>query len=186
MSVLSTIPTPDLLAQLKRHEGFRAVPYTCSRHACTIGYGTNLQAHPQYIPWADLQMAARSGRLKGLALRDALRGRGMRWGEERAEEALREEVIACKQQLAARCPEFVRLAEVDEIPRAEVLLNMAFNLGVDGLLKFKNTLALLRSAIEGHASYARVADGMLNSLWAKQVGRRADELAWQMRAGEYL
>jgi lysozyme len=62
---------------------------------------------------------------------------------------------------------------------------MAFNLGVDGLLKFKNTLALLRSAIESHASYARVADGMLNSLWAKQVGRRADELARQMRTGEY-
>ena len=70
--------------------------------------------------------------------------------------------------------------------RRGLKLNMAFNLGVDGLLKFKNTLALLRSAIEGHASYARVADGMLNSLWAKQVGRRADELARQMRTGEYI
>ena len=109
----------------------------------------------------------------------------MLWNEEQAATALHEETNACKRQLAARCPEFVRLAEIGEVPRAEVLLNMAFNLGVDGLLKFKNTLAMLRAAIEGHTSYARVADGMLNSLWAKQVGRRADELARQMRTGEY-
>lgn len=185
MSLLS-IPTPHLIAQLKRQEGFRAVPYVCTANACTIGYGTNLQAHSQYIPWPDLELAAHTGRLKGLALRDALRARGMRWSEEEAATALHEEVNACKRQLADRCPEFVRLAEISEIPRAEVLLNMTFNLGVDGLLKFKNTLALLRSAIEGHASYARVADGMLNSLWAKQVGRRADELARQMRTGEYI
>lgn len=203
MSVLSAIPTPYLIAQLKRQEGFRAVPYLCTAHACTIGYGTNLQAHPQYIPYPDLECAARSGRLKGLPLRDALRARGMRWNEEQAATALHEEVNACKRQLAARCPEFVRLAEIGEIPRAEVLLNMAFNMGVDGLLRFKNTLAMLRAAIsdavairnaadaangcrEDHASYARVADGMLNSLWANQVGRRADELARQMRTGAYL
>lgn len=180
------IPTPALIAQLKSHEDFRAVPYLCSVNACTIGYGTNLQAHPQYIPWLDLQAAARSGRLRGLPLRDALRARGMRWNEEQAETALREEVDACKRQLAARCPEFMSLAEIGEIPRAEVLLNMAFNMGADGLLGFTNTLAMLRAAIEGHGSYGRVADGMLNSLWAKQVGRRADELARQMRTGAYL
>lgn len=185
MSLLS-IPTPHLIAQLKRQEGFRAVPYLCSAKACTIGYGTNLQAHPQYIPYLDLELAAHTGRLKGLALRNALRERGMRWTEKEAATALHEEVDACKWQLADRCPEFVRLAEIGETARAEVLLNMAFNLGVDGLLKFKNTLDMLRAAIEGHASYARVADGMLNSLWARQVGRRADELARQMRTGEYL
>ena len=179
------IPSPYLIAQLKRQEGFRAVPYVCTANACTIGYGTNLQAHSQYIPWPDLEQAARSGRLKGLALRNALRARGMRWTEEEAATALHEEVNACKRRLADCCPEFVRLAEIGEIPRAEVLLNMAFNMGVDGLLKFKNTLAMLRAAIEGHASYARVADGMLNSLWAKQVGRRADDLARQMRTGKY-
>lgn len=182
---LASIPSPALLAQLKRHEGFRAVPYLCTGHACTIGYGTNLQAHPQYIPWPDLELAARSGRLKGLALRNALRARGLRWNEEQAATALHEEVSACKRHLAARCPEFALLAEMGEIPRAEVLLNMAFNMGADGLLKFKNTLAMLRSAIVGHDSYARVAHGMLNSLWARQVGYRAEELAHQMRSGTY-
>lgn len=185
MSALSNIPSLALMAQLKRHEGFRAVPYLCTGRACTIGYGTNLQAHPHYIPWPDLEHAARSGRLKGLALRNALRARGLRWSEEQAATVLREEVNTCTAQMTSRCPEFVSLAEIGETARAEVLLNMTFNLGVDGLLKFKNTLSMLRAAVEGHASYSRVADGMLNSLWARQVGRRADELAQQMRTGEY-
>ena len=33
----------DLIAQLKRHEGFRSKPYQCSANKTTIGYGRNLQ-----------------------------------------------------------------------------------------------------------------------------------------------
>lgn len=179
------MPTEALISQLKRHEGFRAKPYLCSAHACTIGYGTNLQAHPEYIPWMKLREAAQSGVLRGHRLRDALRERGMRWDEAQAEAALREEVGICLVALVNRCPEFVTLAELGQLPRAEVLLNMAFNLGVNGLLNFKNTLAMLNAAIRGNGNYDRVADGMLASRWARQVGRRADELARQMRTGQY-
>ena len=180
-----SMPTGALIAQLKRHEGFRARPYLCSARACTIGYGTNLQAHPEHIPWQDLRTAAEDGTLRGHRLRDALRERGMRWDEARAEAALREEVGVCLASLVNRCPEFVTLAELGQLPRAEVLLNMAFNLGVNGLLNFKNTLAMLNAAIRDNGNYDRVADGMLASRWARQVGRRADELARQMRTGQY-
>jgi len=179
------MPTRAFIAQLKRHEGFRAQPYLCPAHVCTIGYGTNLQAHPAFIPWDDLRQAVIRRRLRGVFLRDALRERDMLWTEEQAEAALREEVGVCLAALAVRCPEFVSLAEMGQLPRAEVLLNMAFNLGVDGLLNFKKTLALLNAAIRGDGSYARVASGMLSSRWARQVGRRADELARQMRTGQY-
>ena len=179
------MPSEALIAQLKRHEGFRAKPYLCTAHACTIGYGTNLQAHPAFIPWPELRAATEAGKLRGHRLRDALRERGMRWDEAQAEAALREEVGVCLASLVNRCPEFVTLAELGQLPRAEVLLNMAFNLGVSGLLNFRNTLARLNAAIRGDGSYARVADGMLASRWAGQVGRRADELARQMRTGEY-
>ena len=64
--------------------------------------------------------------------------------------------------------------------RQNVLVNMAFNLGVGGLLTFKKTLALI-----GEAKYELAAKEMLNSKWAKQVGYRAEELAEQMRTGEY-
>jgi lysozyme len=65
--------------------------------------------------------------------------------------------------------------------RKGVLLNMAFQMGVDGLLKFKNTLRLV---MEG--KYALAAEGMLQSLWAKQTPSRAKRLAEQMRTGQWV
>lgn len=64
--------------------------------------------------------------------------------------------------------------------RQNVLVNMAFNLGVGGLLTFKNTLSLIENGDHSSAS-----EEMLNSKWAKQVGRRAVELSEQMRTGEF-
>lgn len=62
--------------------------------------------------------------------------------------------------------------------RQRVILNMAFNLGVTGLLGFKNTLAFIRQG-----DYAGAARGMLSSTWAKQVGQRAFRLADMMVQG---
>ena len=59
----------------------------------------------------------------------------------------------------------------------EVLLNMAFNLGVPGLLKFKETLRLLQSG-----GYSLAAQAMLDSKWAKQVGPRAERLSHRVKA----
>lgn len=64
--------------------------------------------------------------------------------------------------------------------RRGVLMNMAFNLGVPGLLKFPKTLSLVQQG-----KYAEAADEMLDSLWAKQVGDRAKRLSQQMRTGQW-
>lgn len=53
-----------------------------------------------------------------------------------------------------------------------VLQNMAFQLGVTGLLEFKRALGLLQ-----RARYAEAAKEMLGSAWAKQTPKRAEELA---------
>lgn len=53
-----------------------------------------------------------------------------------------------------------------------VLVNMAFNLGITGLLGFKKTLNHLEQK-----NYPGAAKEMLDSKWATQVGRRATELA---------
>jgi len=53
-----------------------------------------------------------------------------------------------------------------------VLLDMSFNLGINGLLNFKNTIALIKNGNYKHASKE-----MLNSKWAKQVGYRAIDLS---------
>jgi lysozyme len=64
--------------------------------------------------------------------------------------------------------------------RQGVLLNMAFQMGTNGLLSFKNTLALVAAG-----KYAEAANRMLESAWAKQTPARAKRLADQMRTGEW-
>lgn len=66
------------------------------------------------------------------------------------------------------------------IPRQAVLLNMAFQMGITGLLKFKKTLSLIEMG-----DFDGAADGMLKSLWAKQTPNRAAEMAEQMRSGQW-
>lgn len=179
------IPSQRLIEQIKLHEGFYSRPYLCTEKACTIGYGTNLEAHPRHIPYADIRKLVTHGGLRGSALKTALLKRGMSWSMEEAEQAMLEEVTECRGGLETRCPQFVKLVGMGEMARAEVLLNMAFNLGVPGLLKFKNTLAMLDKAIAGKGSYAAVARGMLDSRWARQVKGRARQLARQMETGVY-
>lgn len=57
-----------------------------------------------------------------------------------------------------------------------VLINMAYNLGLHGLLSFTNTLHFI-----AENKYEQAADSMLRSLWSKQVGQRAVKLADRLR-----
>jgi lysozyme len=70
-------------------------------------------------------------------------------------------------------------SQLDPI-RLSVLANMCFNLGIGGLLKFMNTLELVKSG-----EYKQAANAMLKSKWASQVGVRAIELSKQMEIGEW-
>lgn len=65
-------------------------------------------------------------------------------------------------------------------PRQAVVIGMAFQMGIAGLLGFKNTL---RAMQEGR--FADAAQGMLNSKWAQQTPERAKRLANQMERGEW-
>lgn len=66
---------------------------------------------------------------------------------------------------------------LDEV-RQGALLNMTFNMGIGGLLNFRQFLAALQSG-----DYKTAAAQMLDSLWAKQVGARAERLALQIESG---
>lgn len=72
------------------------------------------------------------------------------------------------------------VATLDPV-RFGALLNMAFQIGVDGLLGFKNTLAMVRAG-----NYAGAAEGMLQSLWARQTPERAKRISEQMRLGVWM
>lgn len=69
--------------------------------------------------------------------------------------------------------------DLDEA-RQGALLNMSFQLGVEGLLAFKNTLSAIR-----RGEYEVAAAHMLDSLWAKQTPARARRMAAQISTGEW-
>lgn len=64
--------------------------------------------------------------------------------------------------------------------RTAVLLDMAYNMGIPTLLTFKKTLAKIKEA-----DYQTAASMMLQSKWARQVGKRAVRLSTMMRKGEW-
>jgi lysozyme len=66
---------------------------------------------------------------------------------------------------------------LDEV-RQDALANMAFNIGVRGLLGFHHMLEALAREDFAHASAQ-----MLLSEWASQVGDRAQRLAHMIRTG---
>lgn len=80
------------------------------------------------------------------------------------------------EQLDKKIPFFKLLDQIRQI----VLIDMAFNLGINNLLEFKNTLAAIELG-----NYQLAAQEMLNSKWAKQVGRRALRLSEMMKTGQY-
>jgi lysozyme len=125
----------DLIDDLKRHEGFRAIPYKDTVGVWTFGHGLT------YIT------------------------------EKESDVVVRMRVAAIKATLQ------------DEIKhlnptRQNVIINMAYNLGINGLRKFRHMWAAIK-----REDYDTAATEMLNSKWARQVGNRATELSEIMREG---
>jgi lysozyme len=66
-------------------------------------------------------------------------------------------------------------------PRKGVLLNLCFNLGFAGLMNFRKMYVALEAK-----DYAQAGAELLDSIYARQVGARADRLARQMETGEWV
>ncbi len=80
------------------------------------------------------------------------------------------------QKVTTALPWVIGLSEV----RQFVLTEMCFNLGLSGLLGFKNTLKLVQDG-----DFSGAARAMLQSRWAGQVGRRAIRLARSMETNTW-
>lgn len=144
------------LAMLKRHEGAhreggRHTAYLCPAGVLTIGWGHNLEARP----------------VRGL-------GPGSSISEAEADSLLRADLAELAFLLDTRMPWWRGLGPA----RSAVLLDMAFNLGLSGLLGFRRMLAAVR-----RNSFDEASSEMLDSRWAAQVGGRARELAAMMQSG---
>ena len=140
-----------LNSELRRDEGVKYKPYKDTVGIWTVGVGHNLKAKPiDKKGWT-------------YPLTDA-----------QVDELLSEDLSEVFAGLDKKLPWWRKLSYV----RQRVLANLAFNLGIDGLLKFKNTLAYVQSG-----DYKNAAQGMLASKWATQVKGRATRLAEMMVKG---
>jgi lysozyme len=129
----------NIIDQLKKHEGFRGMPYKCTEGKLTVGYGTSLPL-----------------------------------SKAEGEILLRMRLDAFYKELYTKLPWVEGLSQT----RQNVLINMTYNLGIYGLLKFKKMLSALKKE-----EYGKAADEMLLSRWSSQVGHRAVSLSNDMRNG---
>ena len=95
--------------------------------------------------------------------------------KEEAEYLLQNEIRSCIADLQKKIPDIYN--NVNHVRQA-VLVNMCYNLGITGLLKFKKTLASIQQG-----DYKLASEQMLQSLWAEQVGNRAKLLSELMKNG---
>jgi lysozyme len=96
--------------------------------------------------------------------------------EVEAERLLKLMIAKITDQLEEALPVINRLDHV----RQDILINMTYNMGLVGLLKFKKMILALEKK-----DYQKASIEMLNSKWSSDVGHRAQELATQMIKGVY-
>ena len=144
---------------IEQGEGFRALPYRCPEGALTIGYGYNLDANPLRLTQADI---------------DRFKSRGITKAEALA--LLTQLIEALELALNQQLPWWASLNQ----DRQAVLIDMAYNLGLAGLMRFTNTLKLL-----SQGEFAEAAQAMLSSRWAQQVKYRAYRNANIIKTGKF-
>jgi lysozyme len=145
--------------RLIQNEGLKLTPYRCTRGKLTIGVGRNLEDNP--LTFAEKQAVGdwRKGITKNAALM-----------------LLRNDITRTLADLQEIIPNWEKLAE----DRQYALLDMCFQLGLGGLLKFKRMLSYVAKENFEMAAYE-----CLNSAYAKQTPKRAQRIARALKFATY-
>ena len=136
----------DLALELiKEAEGFIPNEYYCPAGKKTQGYGRNLEVHP--LDALEMQRLNADGTVS----------------EEVATQWAMKELIECEFKLKDN------IIYKNQTPiRKAVLLDMCFNIGYAGLMKFNKMWFAL-----GNKDYAEASRQMKDSVWYTQVGNRS-------------
>ena len=129
---------------VKEAEGFSAVPYYCPSNRLTQGYGRNLEVYP--LSDAEKAELNKDGSIS----------------EEVAEKWAIQELRSCEEKLKDN----VIFKSQSDLRKA-VLLDMCFNIGYTGLMKFKKMWFAL-----GERDYPQASREMKDSKYYTDVGTR--------------
>ena len=149
----------EKIQRLVMHEGCRLQPYYCTKGKQTIGVGRNLDDNP---------LTEEERRVCG----DWEHG----ITKQSAFYLLRNDI----KRTEAECKKRIAIYDVLDDERQYALLDMAFNLGVAGVLKFKKMLTAMACGY-----WEDAAKECLNSKYAKEVGQRAKRIAETIRTGKF-
>lgn len=141
----------EAVQRLCLHEGIRLQPYKCPAGYWTIGVGRNLETNPPTAEEKRVIGDWRNGITKNAAFY-----------------LLRNDIKRISDECARQIPFWKNLDD----ERQYALVDMAFNLGMAGLLKFQKMLSYL-----GVGNYIQAATECLASKYAKDVGERAVRVA---------
>jgi lysozyme len=142
--------------RLEFHEGFRDKPYFCSERKLTIGIGHNTEARP----FTEEEKKAIGDWKKGIT-------------KNMAYMILRNDIEICLKDL--RKLGFWYYLDNE---RRYALLDMCFQLGINGLLKFKKMLEAIRVK-----DYSEASRQCLDSNYHKQTPKRCERIAKLIRTG---
>ena len=145
--------------RLIKHEGLRLQPYRCSKGKLTIGIGRCLDTNP---------ITAEESKVVG----DWQHGITRCAAIYLLNNDIKRIYFGLKQNI-----EFFKDLDSE---RQYALIDMAFNLGIGGLLKFRKMLLALRKK-----DYQTAAKECLNSNYAKEVKSRAKTIANTIETGEF-
>lgn len=147
------IPASSLIDYVTHWEGYREQPYRDSRGIWTVGVGFNLEAHGARLtrpPFNTTAQAVISGQ--------------RRLTRQEIELLLREELESARNAAIRMHPDLgTHPPEIQAI-----VIDLIYNVGEAGWRGFRNTRAAL-----DRKDYARFAQGLRNSRWYGQVGRRS-------------
>ena len=153
------------IEELIKHEGLKLQVYKDTLGIDTIGIGRNLE---------DRGITKEELEALDIPTIDHVYEYGIT--EADAVYLATNDVQIVEEELVRAHPCVDRLDSVRQL----ILIDMAFNMGVPRLCKFKNMWAAVHNE-----DYPTAAKEMLDSRWAKQVKGRATKLANAMHNGEF-
>ena len=162
---------------LRRHEGFRPLPYKCTAGKWTIGYGRNLSDNGI----SDVECERIGVSIKDMCQMKELDLIGY-WQRNGLSERQASYLLLNDIHTAAVQAEYEFSAPYwDQFSheRQAALIDMCFNLGAS---RFRGFRGMIRAAKGG--DWDAAAREALDSLWARQVGQRAITIADILRTGQ--
>lgn len=159
MVVKKEIDMNELIQRFVLHEGCVLMPYKCPSGCNTIGVGRNMDANP----FTADELKAVGDWEHGITKNAAFY-------------LLRNDI----QRVSEECRKNIPFYDKLDAERRYALMDMAFNMGIKNLLKFKRMLGSIAIG-----NYELAAEQCLQSKYAKQTGKRAKRIANTIKTGRF-